>query len=83
MEHKLGKEDTALMITLVVRNIAQIYELSFTEELTEIEVAEFIHCNKVMDQVEGSIPPINDRWDSYHEARIWYDINYKNEGALC
>lgn len=82
MRMELTKEDTMLLVTLTIRNIEQIYILSDLEELTEVEIAEFIHCNQVMDKLEGNMPKVNPNWTTYHKARKWYKKKYKKQGVL-
>lgn len=82
MRMELTKEDTKLLITLTIRNIEQIYILSELEELTAVEIAEFIHCNQVMDKLEGSMPKVSPNWKTYHKARKLYKKKYKQQGVL-
>lgn len=82
MRFEMSKEDSNLILTLLVRNIVYIYRDSMEHFIQEDDVAEFVRSNQLIDNIEQSGGPVEIGWDEYYEARNWYKVNYKTGGIL-
>lgn len=82
MKFEMSKEDSNLVLTLLVRNIVFIYNDSIEGLIQEDDVAEFVRSNQLIDNIEQNGGPVEIGWDAYYEARDWYKVNYKTGGIL-